>query len=106
MIKKVSKLLLLIIPLLFLSYCQRESEARIRIVNVGNVDIGVTIHNYTYRINAGQEDTLILTWPGRGELTVNMFVFAVNFADLFDNYMLVLNHNDYLEKELGYTVEL
>ncbi len=105
MFRKSLKIVVIIIPLLFFSYCQRESEAKVHLKNIGNVDLGVKIHYYTYRINAGKENTLTLTWPGRGVMEVNMFVFAIGYDELFDNYRLVLNHKDYIEKEIGYIVQ-
>lgn len=101
MTKKTAALALLS-ALILLAGCSRSSEARITVNNTGLLAFTVSMDIHSTTIPAGGSDTLVMTWPGRGPLDVQLVYFPVGQPSRQMYVLLELQPGQELSLDLGF----
>jgi hypothetical protein len=92
--KNSQKWLVLAAVLLWLTGCYHNSEAKVNVVNKGELSINATIYSTNSLIAPGLTETFTLSWPGRGDINVSLFASPVGDLVRSVTKPLVLNDGD------------
>jgi len=93
MIKRM-KWIVLIVVLFWLTGCTHTSEAKVTVVNKGELYTYVYIYNTYAKIVVGQSNTFTFTWPGRDTIYLTMTSYPVGQSLRVEYEVFELNDGD------------
>ncbi len=92
----------LAVAMLGLAGCSNSSEAKITVINVSATEIKVAINSMSTTLAVGAEDTITMTWPGRGSNEVTLMYYPAGQPSLARYRYLELYHGDVLSIHLDF----